>query len=199
MIVKTVKDYRGFWGKWTLASATGFMIGGMLAIPIAYGLGEIVADATNESVGFVFVGAFFGLFVGGGFGLGQQIVLQFTVGLGRKWALISALAGAIALAVAFPLLISTGDSMSTPAGAAMAILFGLALGTGQWYVLREYMPQASRWVLVTTASLTLALGVALSLDGEGRELLSFGIGALLAGALTGLGMAWLMRDSASAS
>jgi hypothetical protein len=79
----------------------------------------------------------------------------------------------------------------------IAILFGLALGVGQWLVLRNQLPGAGRWITVTTVSLALALAVAAGLGGEGRELLSIGAAGLLAGALTGLGMVWLLRDSAA--
>jgi hypothetical protein len=195
MNVETAQTYKGFWGGWTLASAAGFLVGGMLSLPIAYGIGEIVAEAVNETIGFAVAGALFGIFAGGGLGAGQQIVLQLKTGWGGKWALASAIATAIVWAIAFPLFITIGEPASSPAGPVIAILFGLALGIGQWLVLRVHLPGAGRWVLVTTFSLALAIGVALSLDGEGRELLSLSAAGLIAGALTGLGMAWLLRDS----
>jgi hypothetical protein len=184
-----------FWGLWTVASAIGFVVGGMLSLPFAYGIGEIVMEAMNETVGMAITGAFFGIFVGGGLGAGQQIVLRSKVDWSGKWALASAAAAALVWAIAFPLFVSVGAPADTPAGAAIAILFGLTLGFGQWLVLRNHLPGAGRWVLLSTISLALALGLALSLDGAGRELLAFGAAGLLAGALTGLGMAWLLRDS----
>jgi hypothetical protein len=195
---KSVQNYRSFWGQWTLASAAGFAIGAMLSLPIAYGLGEIVMDATNETIGFAITGALFGIFAGGGLGLGQQIVLRFSTGWGRNWALVSALAAAIVWAIAFPVIIAADQPMRSLNGVAIVVSFGLALGIGQWLVLRNHLPQASRWVLATSASLALALGASLALDGEGRELLAFAVGGLLVGALTGLGMVWMLRDSASA-
>jgi hypothetical protein len=80
MNVETAQTYKGFWGGWTLASAAGFAVGGMLSLPIAYGIGEIVGEAVNETVGFAVAGAFFGVFAGGGLGAGQQIVLQLKTG-----------------------------------------------------------------------------------------------------------------------
>ncbi len=195
MIAKSVQNYRNFWGQWTLASAAGFAVGAMLSLPIAYGLGEIVMDATNETVGFAITGAFFGIFVGGGLGLGQQLVLRFSTGWGRNWALVSALATAIVWAIAFPVMIAVDQPMRSLNGIVVAVSFGLALGIGQWFVLRNHLPQASRWLLVTSASLALAIGASISLDGEGRELLIFAVGGLAAGALTGLGMVWLLRES----
>jgi hypothetical protein len=185
-----------FWAMWTLASAIGLIVGGMVSLPIAYGLGEIVADAVNESLGFAVAGALFGIFVGGGLGAGQQLVLRSRTDWSRNWALASAAATALVWAIAFPLFISVGEPASTPSGAAIAVLFGLALGVAQWLVMRNQLPGSGRWIVISTVSLALAIGLALSLDGEGRELLAFGAAGLLAGALTGLGMAWLLGASA---
>lgn len=153
MTAESAQTYKGFWGGWTLASAAGFVVGGMLSLPIAYGIGEIVMEAVNETIGFAVAGALFGIFACGGLGAGQQIVLQLETGWGGKWALVSAVATGIVWAITIPLSISTGGPASMPAGAVIAILFGLALGIGQWLELRNHLPQASRWVLVTTASL----------------------------------------------
>ena len=197
MIAKRVQNYRNFWGQWALATAVGFAVGGMLSLPIAYGLGEIVMDATNETFGFAITGALFGIFVGGGLGLGQQLVLRFSTGWGRNWALVSALAAAIVWAIAFPAIIAADQPMKSVNGVVIAVSFGLALGIGQWLVLRNHLPQASRWLLVTSVSLALAIGVSLTLDGEGRELLTMAVAGILTGALTGLGMVWILRDSPS--
>ena len=186
----------GFWAGWTLASAAGFTFGGMMSLPVAFGLGQAAMEATNETIGFAVTGALFGFFVGGGMGSGQQVVLKLKTGWGSLWGWASALATAIVWALAFPLFINFDEPTSSPTGALVPILFGLALGVGQWLVLRNRLPGAGRWILITTVSLALALGVALGLGGEGRELLSIGAAGLLAGALTGLGMAWLLRDSA---
>lgn len=188
-----------FWGRWTVASALGFTIGGMLSLPIAYGLGEQVMEVTNETAGLAVTGALFGLFVGGGLGAGQQLVLTSKTGWGGKWALASAVATTVIWAIAFPMLTAIGEASYSPIGAVIAILFGLALGISQWLVLRSAVAEAGRWIAITTASLALALVAAFALDGEGRELLSIGFAGLLSGALTGLGMAWLLRDPASVS
>ena len=185
-----------FWGLWTLASAIGLVVGGMISLPIAYGIGDIVAEAVNDTVGFVVAGAFFGFLVGGGLGVGQQLVLRTRADWPGKWALASAAATALVWAIAFPLIVTVGEPASTPAGAIVAVLFGMALGIGQWLVLRNHLPGAGRWIVISTVSLALAIGLALALDGEGRELLAFGSAGLLAGALTGLGMAWLLGDAA---
>ncbi len=188
-----------FWGRWTVASALGFTIGGMLSLPIAYGLGEQVMEATNETAGLAVTGALFGLFVGGGLGAGQQLVLRAKTGWGGKWALASAAATAIIWAIAFPLFIAIEETPSSLTGAAIAALFGLTLGIGQWLQLRNAIAESGRWIMVVTASLAIALVAAFALGGEGRELLSIGFAGLLSGALTGLGMAWLLRDPASVS
>jgi hypothetical protein len=188
-----------FWGQWTVASAIGFAVGAMVSLPIAFGLGEVVMDATNETVGMAVAGALFGIFAGGGLGAGQQIVLKINVGWGGMWTLVSAAAAAIVWAIAFPLLINADEQVGSPTGAVIAILFGLALGTGQWLVLRDHLPQAGRWIVIAATSMALALGLAFIFDGDGRELLIMGVSGLLAGAMTGLGMAWLLREPASLS
>jgi hypothetical protein len=196
-VKRAAQSYAGFWVAWTLATAVGFTLGGMMSLPVAFGLGEVAMEATNEIVGFAVTGALFGIFIGGGLGSGQQVVLKLKTGWGSLWGWASALATAIVWAIAFPLFITVGGPASSPAGAVIAILFGLALGVGQWLVLRNHLPGAGRWITVTTVSLALALAVALGLGGEGRELLSIGAAGMLAGALTGLGMVWLLRDSAA--
>lgn len=198
MIVKrAAQSYAGFWAAWTLATAAGFTFGGMMSLSVAFGLGQVAMEATNETVGFAVTGALFGIFVGGGLGSGQQVVLKLKTGWGSLWSWASALATAIVWAIAFPLYIAAGGPASSPAGAIIVVLFGLALGVGQWLVLRNHLLGAGRWITVTTVSLALALGLALVLGGEGQELLSIGAAGLLAGALTGLGMTWLLRDSAA--
>lgn len=188
-----------FWSRWTLASAVGFTVGGMLSLPIAYSLGELVMEASNEAIGFAVTGILFGIFVGGGLGAGQQIVLKWKTGWGGQWALASAAATAVVWAIVFPTFFAIEETPSSLSGAAIAVLFGLALGISQWSVLRNSVTQASWWIVIVTASMTLAFGAAFALDGEGRELLSMGVAGLLSGALTGLGMAWLLRDPASVS
>jgi hypothetical protein len=194
-VKRAAQSYAGFWAAWTLATAAGFTFGGMMSLPVAFGLGQVAMEATNEIVGFAVSGALFGIFIGGGLSSGQQVVLKLKTGWGSLWGWASALATAIVWAMAFPLFINFNEPASSQAGAILPILFGLALGIGQWLVLRNHLPGAGRWILITTVSLALALGVALGLGGEGRELFSIGVGGLLAGALTGLGMAWLLRDS----
>jgi hypothetical protein len=188
-----------FWGRWIVANALGFTVGGMLSLPISYGLGELVTEATNEMIGFAVTGAIFGIFIGGGLGLGQQIVLKSKTGWGGKWALFSAGATAVVWAIIFPVLLAAGVTADSLAGLVVAILFGLTLGFSQWLVVRTFITQAGWWVLITAVSLTLAFGAAFALDGEGRELLAMSVAGLLSGALTGLGMAWLLRDPASVS
>ncbi|UCG23642.1 MAG: hypothetical protein JSW55_16085 [Chloroflexota bacterium] len=199
MDIRRAQIDTAFWGRWTVASALGFTIGGMLSLPIAYTLGELVLEATSETAGFAVTGALFGIFLGGGLGAGQQIVLKSKAGWGGKWALVSAAATAVVWAIAFPALLAAGETASSPTGVTIAILFGLTLGIGQWLVLRNFITRAARWVLIVTASLALAFVAAFALDGEGRELLSMGVAGLLSGALTGLGMAWLLRDPAPVS
>jgi hypothetical protein len=182
--------------QWVGVTIAGMVAGGMLALPIGYGLGEQVGNVLGEGVGFFVTGLLFGICLGGGIGLGQWVLLRPRLGRADLWALTSAIGGAVGLGVAFPVLISI-NAVNDPGPLAellLAAFFGLPVGIGQWFILRGQVARSGWWVVICGAALALGLLAGLQFDGEGREVLAFTIAGLGMGAGTGAGMVWLLRE-----
>lgn len=183
-----------FYGQWLVACTLGFTVAGMLSLPLVWGLAEGLEKALGETAAILIAGALFGLFWGSGLGTGQWLVLQNRLGGTKWWVPVTAIAPALGMAAMFSLLVDEG--LADPwIGLLIGGTFGIALGIGQWLILRRQLPGAGWWIVINALGLTVALTVSLSLDGEGRELLAFGTAGLLIAAITGLGMLWLLRRS----
>lgn len=117
--------------------------------------------------------------------------------------LASALGGAVCLAIMFSSIFSVfpegasdeGMAIQAAFGAMMGAGLGVSLGIAQWIVLHGQVARAGWWVLISLVGVALSMAVSIPLSGEGREFLSLSVGGLVAGALTGLPMLWLLRQS----
>lgn len=175
-------DWR-LWRNWGLAFV-GFPLGGLAAQAIAGG----IETALEAALGGLAAGAVIG-------GM-QWLALRQYLRLSPWWiaATSAGMAAGMALGVAL-LGTTTAGNVLLVRGAVT----GLAIGAAQWLVLRRSVPQAFVWVLTVTVgwalgwAVTRAAGVDLA-----PNFANFGAtGAWAFQALTGVVLAWLLRQRAS--
>jgi len=147
-----------FWLWWVLAALAGF-IGGM-TIKTAI---EILADVggfttTLEATPPVVFGALLGAMLGSCTGLAQWLVLRRRIADVGAW-----LPATFSATVLFWTLHNSGvlPFWVSPwglvvQGFAHGALVGAMIGAAQYLVLRGRLPQAGRWVLISTVSWSLA-------------------------------------------
>lgn len=181
-----------FWLQWLLATTVGMLVGGMLAVPIGFGVGEVVQDSLGERFGLVVAGVLFGLLLGAGLGIAQWLVLRQRLQYPNLWAPATAIPAAIGLALSFSMFPQWTES-EVAVGIIFSVSIAIPVSIGQWLVLRKQAPQATLWLLVSAIGLALGI-VALSIIAdEGREIIALTTGGLVAGAVTGVGIVGILR------
>lgn len=116
-------------------------------------------------------------------GIAQWFVLR-RLGPQSVWWM---LASALGWLVGYGIIISGWVAPPGPTGFTPVIsgaVLGLALGIGQWLVLRRLVHQAGWWIFASAAGWTVALIGVLGTTVVGA----------VAGALTGFMLDWLLRD-----
>jgi hypothetical protein len=182
--------------RWMVAYGLGILLLGMLAFASVWSLGEIVENNFGETATFVVVGALFGALIGLGASGGTALLLRRRGISAARWIAYSVIGGALGGMIGFGVALGLFDAEAMPevaAGLVVGVSLGLPIGTGQWLVLRRFGDGTNTWPVISTFTLVLALMAGLPLGGEGREWLALGMTGLLAGAISGLGMMWLLR------
>ncbi len=184
----------GFVGLWTLTGALGATLFGFAALASVWELGDLVANVAGEIAGIAVAGAAFGGVLALGLSLGPGLLLRGRgIHLGR-WIGWSVLGGAFGTAIIFAVLFDMLDANTLPewlTGPVMGIVLGLSIGLGQWRALGD-RAGAGLWPAIAVVAQIAAFMVGLPLGGEGREWLALGAVGLLASAITGLGMGWVL-------
>lgn len=182
--------------RWLLVSAAGLLLGGMLAIFLLWGVAGAVEELLGETAAFIVGGGLFGAVIALGASLGPSQLLQNHGVRAGSWIVASIIAGALGMAVTMAIVFSLLDMdaiSEAVAGAIMGAVLGLSLGIGQWLVLVRNDIAAMEWPLVSVVAFVVAMMVGLPIGGENREWLSMGVIGLLVGAITALGMVWVLR------
>lgn len=184
------------WLAWLAATTLGIVGGGLLSFPLGWSMAEILMQAIGELPALFVVGLIMGGILFGAVALAQSMVWRGRLPVAGRWVLLSAVAGATGIGVIL-LVMNDSDEMFATAllPAAVFAVLGLWLGAAQWLVLRRYVARAAWWIPITAVGLGLTLAVLFGLSAEGRELVSLVLSGLLFGAITGAGMAWLLRDA----
>lgn len=184
------------WLAWLAATTLGMVGGGLLSFPLGWSMAEILMQAIGELPALFVVGLIMGGILFGAVALAQSMVWRGRLPVAGRWVLLSAVAGATGIGVIL-LVMNDSDEMFATAllPAAVFAVLGLWLGAAQWLVLRRYVARAAWWIPITAVGLGLTLAVLFGLSAEGRELVSLVLSGLLFGAITGAGMAWLLRDA----
>lgn len=182
--------------QWLAACALGIMLLGMLAFASIWSVGEIVDNAFGETAMSVVVGGLFGALIGLGASGGTGLLLRSEGVNAARWISYSVIGSALGGMISFGVALSLFDAGTMPevvTGLIIGVSLGLPMGIGQWLALRQVGNGAGAWPVISTIAFMLALMVGVPLGGEGREWLSLGVTGLLAGAISGLGMMWLLR------
>ena len=179
---------------WLVTCALGTTILGMAAFISMWGASDAVGKASNELLGGLVAGALFGGFLALGGTLGPGLLMRNkSISVGR-WIGFSVAAGAIVMGTAFALAFSQFDTLDSFAGIVfIGLALGLPIGLVQWHLLKQQGISAAVWPLISVIGYTLAAVVSISWSGEGREWIALSGMGLLLGAVTGLGMMWLLR------
>jgi hypothetical protein len=187
---KVERNEFGLWLGWTLATTLGMLIGHLPLIPLVndmdLGLARIVAPL------------FAGLLVG----FAQWLVLRGFLTRSSNWILAGGASWAAAYAIG--LFIVQNLTGSTLIGLFAYLLFGVIVGLMQWPLLRREIPNMWSWVLANVIGWTLGyfasqtlVGLLFNPDIYNQGLVtavSTGVSGLVAGALTGLALVWIVRQ-----
>ena len=196
------KQYDWSFGiQYLITCAIGLTIFGMVAFFSMWTVGGAIEEAVGETAAWITARSLFGTLIALGAGTGTGLLLQGRGVDVRKWIGYSAAAGAIGAALGFGIFLTLFDPETAPesiAGLMMGLSVGLPVGIGQWLALRQAGVAANIWPLVNTIAFMLAFSAGFALGGEGREWLSIGAMDLIAGAVTALGMVWLLGSRQTA-
>lgn len=185
----------GFGLQWLVVVAIGVAAAGIFAFASIWSVGDVVEDTLGETAAVFIIGGLFGAIFALGAGLGSGLLMKKQGLSAGRWIIVTVAAGAIGMAIGFTLVFTFLDVDTMPevlAGLMIGLSLGLPIGIGQSVLLRKHHFRANEWTVINTLAFTLAMVVALPLGGEGREWISLGAMGLVYGAVTGLGMVWLL-------
>jgi hypothetical protein len=178
------------WLAWTLATAAGMVLG---LVPVTFILPDLDLGLLR---------LFLPLLAGFLVGVFQWLVLRPYLTHAVDWVLHGGAGWALGFALGILVIQAIGGS---PLGALLGYLvFGLIIAALQWPVLRREIPNALPWVIASM--LGWALGAYLSqavlsglASGDGvnqtvSTLVVAGVTGLVAGAITGLALVWIVRQ-----
>ena len=186
---KLIHNEWKLWLGWTLTTGLGLLLGflpsGILAESLGLGLARVISP----------------LLAGILIGMGQWLILRDYLTACSQWIPAAGAAWAIGYAAGIYIFQILPPGMGY--GLLGVILFGLIVGGVQWPILRREVPQILPWLLANV--LGWALGFVLSLfvtnslyaTLSGSEfiysLLSLTLTGLIAGAVIGLALVWIVR------
>lgn len=196
------KQYDWSFGiQYFIACAVGVGLLGMAAFFSMWSIGEAVEGFAGETVALIVAGSLFGTLIALGASTGTGLLLGGRGVETGKWIGYSVVAGAIGAALGFGLVTTFSNLETVPeslAGVMLGLTVGLPVGIGQWLALRQVGVGASIWPLITTIAFILAFSAGFALGGEGREWIALGGMGLICGAITALGMVWLLGSKQTA-
>jgi hypothetical protein len=187
---KVKRNEIGLWLAWTFATALGMLIG---YLPLALLVGSL-------DLGFarVIVPIISGIFLG----LAQWLVLRPYISKSYDWILNHAVGWVVGYTLGlYVVQLLSKTSLGMLVG---FISFGVIVALFQYPALRREIPHLATWILANVAGWTL--GAYLSLLAAGvffqnqvpttftSVLVTVGITGLVAGAITGLALIWIVRQ-----
>ena len=187
---KVQQNEFGLWLGWTLATALGLVLGHLplaLIIPdLDYGLARVVVP----------------LFTGLLIGLAQWLVLRGYVSGSHDWILN--LAAGWVLGYTVGLLIAQALSRNLLGELVGFLIFGAIVAVFQWPVLRREIPHILPWILANMVGWVLGAylsGLVAGAMFSARPpslavsiLMVDGLTGLIAGAVIGLALVWIVRQ-----
>lgn len=187
---KVKRNEIGLWLAWTLATTLGMLIG---YLPLALLIGSL-----DLGIARVIVPIISGIFLG----LAQWLVLRPYISKSYDWILNHAVGWVVGYTLG---LFAVQLLSKTPLGMLVGfIFFGLIVALFQYPALRREIPHLPTWILANIIGWTL--GAYLSQLAAGvvfqngvpttfaSVLVNVGITGLVAGAITGLALIWIVRQ-----
>ena len=205
MSVNTKKEKFRFWRNWTLLNA--------LVIILLYPIGGIIILIISEAMGYsmdqwappleqTIMLIVFGALIGFGIGITQWLLLRKVFNVSSFWLYSVAIGFIIIELIAGIILwkldINRGELSfiegNPLAHALILAITGLLIGLIQLPLLRRHYSGVVYWVIAST----LAWGISVLLTTIGHQydiavLITFILGSLLYGAITGATLMWLMQ------
>ncbi|MBE2225293.1 MAG: hypothetical protein IAF02_27395 [Anaerolineae bacterium] len=184
----------GFGLKWLLSCALGTAVFGLLAYASMWTVGEAVGNLGSDLLGTMVAGLLFGAFFALGGTLGPGWLLQSKGISAKRWIGQSVAVTAVVMSGGVALMAMLFELVPQPVSALyLGLVLGLPMGLVQWHLLKQQGIPATLWPLINVVGYLFAAAIIVFLSGEGREwLVLSGMGIVL-GAVTGLGMMWLLR------
>ncbi|NLD73575.1 MAG: hypothetical protein GX649_12775 [Chloroflexi bacterium] len=200
----------GFWLRWTLISAIGFALSFIVAAILGTLWGVFLTlFGANPNVGLALGALLLGLGVGAVIGLLQWFVLHRYLSRSGWWIAASAVGAGLGFAVA--LVVSGAANGWLLGGIVGGLVGGALIGFLQWRVLRDALAQGASYIWIGASAVAWAL--AMALIGIGMDSVARGtatmrpgiilvallglVGMIIASAITGAVLLWLLRHPAS--
>ena len=176
-----LNPYLRFWLFWALAFL-GFPIGGYLANVIV----GPVTTALRAGIAGAIVGAVLGLI--------QWFVLRAQIPVPFWWIIATSAGMALGLAISVAFF---GSEVSGNSLLGRAVITGIIVGTAQWLVLRQILPQSWIWIVVVALGWGIGWFITRSagIDLDFKWPVFGATGALAFQLLTGLALYFLLRSS----
>lgn len=183
----------GFGLKWLVSCGLGIVVFGMLAYMSMWTIGEAVGNMSSELLGTMVAGLLFGALFALGGTLGPGWLLQSKGISAKRWIGYSVVVTAVVMSGGVALMFTLFDLVPAIVSALyLGLVLGLPMGLVQWYLLKQQGTPATFWPLTNVISYLFGAAIIVFLSGEGREWVIILVG-LSVGAVTGLGMMWLLR------
>ena len=164
----------GIW--WVLASIVGWAVGSVVSDTV----GDIVGEVWFDSVGLIVLGTSIG-------GM-QWLVLRRQVSWAGWWLVANIAGWTVGALVNLPLNLALGLFPGWLVGLVVAGMF-------QWLVLRRHISRAGWWLLASFVAWAAGTGISVALP-ECRGPCSAAVFGAVIGAITGIALAWLLRQPA---
>jgi len=187
---RVARNEFGMWLEWTLATAFGMLLGFLPTI--------VLVNLMDLAFARLIVPLFAGFLVG----LSQWVVLRKYVNHTSDWILAAGASWAVGYALG--LFIINGLTGTGLDGFFGYILFGIIVALVQWPILRREIPNVWAWVLANMIGWTTGFylsQIALDLFFNGPSIAPVastsvlaGVSGLVAGAITGVALVWIVRQ-----
>jgi hypothetical protein len=168
----------------------------VVATTVGWGIGFYVCEALKPFFYDITHIGGDGLIIGASIGIAQGLVLRRRIGSTGWWVLVSSVGFGVGKAAGEA--VANGMPTAVAHGLSGAVI-GVSVGVAQWLVLRRHVSRAKWWVVTTIAAWAVGWSlISLAEDSAGLSTLMIyvvgGIGAALAGIITGTALIWLWRS-----
>ena len=186
---KVARNEFGMWLEWTLATAFGMLLGFLPSL--------VLVNIMDLALARLIVPLFEGFMVG----LAQWVVLRKYVKVVSDWILAAGASWAIGYTLG--LFIINGLTGTGLDGFIGYILFGIIVGLVQWPLLRREIPNVWMWILANVIGWTSGFFLSQisldlffnspAIDPVASTSVISGVSGLVAGAITGIALIWIVR------